>query len=174
MLVTLTILTRNAADARSQVLRARQEAGSFKHTYGYDIPVHYLANRLADKAQVYTQHAWMRPLGVATIMVGFDEESGPQLFKCDPAGSFAGFRACSAGEKEQEANNLLEKKLKNNPQLSTSDTIKLAIASLQSVLSVELKPSDVEVGVVSRENPRFRILSSEEVEQHLIEIAERD
>jgi 20S proteasome subunit alpha 1 len=44
-----------AADARSLVQKARQVAAEFRHTYGYEIPVDYLASRLADQAQVYTQ-----------------------------------------------------------------------------------------------------------------------
>ena len=44
-----------AADARSLVQKARAVAAEFRHTYGYDIPVDYLASRLADQAQVYTQ-----------------------------------------------------------------------------------------------------------------------
>ena len=35
--------------------KARQVAAEFRHTYGYEIPVDYLAGRLADQAQVYTQ-----------------------------------------------------------------------------------------------------------------------
>lgn len=44
-----------AADARSLVQKARSVAAEFRHTYGYEIPVSYLAARLADQAQVYTQ-----------------------------------------------------------------------------------------------------------------------
>ena len=44
-----------AADARSLVQKARSVAAEFRHTYGYEIPVDYLAARLADQAQVYTQ-----------------------------------------------------------------------------------------------------------------------
>lgn len=45
----------SAADARSLVQKARSVAAEFRHTYGYEIPVDYLAARLADQAQVYTQ-----------------------------------------------------------------------------------------------------------------------
>lgn len=35
--------------------QARHQAAEFRFTYGYEIPVDYLAKVLADKAQVYTQ-----------------------------------------------------------------------------------------------------------------------
>ena len=46
---------------------------------------------------MYTQHAYMRPLGVCAILCAIDEERGPQLFKTDPAGYFVGYKATAAG-----------------------------------------------------------------------------
>ncbi len=34
----------------------------------------------------------MRPLAVIPILLGIDEERGPQLFKIDPAGYFVGYK----------------------------------------------------------------------------------
>eukprot|EP00775_Hariotina_reticulata_P001635 gene1635-1976_t len=48
------------ADARSVVQQARHQAAEFRFTYGYEIPVDYLAKVLADKAQVFTQ-MWAGP-----------------------------------------------------------------------------------------------------------------
>ena len=53
-----------AADAKAQVQRARMEATNFKYKNGYDVPVAYLAKRVANVAQVYTQHAFMRAFGI--------------------------------------------------------------------------------------------------------------
>ena len=34
----------------------------------------------------------MRPLAVMPILIGIDEERGPQLFKVDPAGYYVGYK----------------------------------------------------------------------------------
>jgi len=168
------VMTGMIADARSQVQRARKEAADFAFKFGYEIPVPYLAKRMADISQIYTQHAYMRPLGVAMILIGIDDEDGPQLFKCDPAGSYAGFKATCAGHKEQEARNFLEKKFKTDPQLDTDKAIKMAINALQTVLGEDFKAADIEVAIVTNSNKRFTKLTDEEVDGHLTEIAERD
>lgn len=163
------------ADSRALVQTARKEAADFRFKFGYEMPVDYLAKVIADQFQVYTQHAYMRPLGVSAILVSIDDELGPQLFKTDPAGYFVGYKATSAGAKDQEATNFLEKKMKNNPQLSYEETVQMAITALQAVLSEDFKATEIEVGVVrAGEDQKFRVLSVEEVEQQLTLISERD
>ena len=187
------------------------------------------------------QHAYMRPLGVISIIIGIDEERGPQLFKVDPAGYYVGYKvggavgpscsrcsagscprlefactmvcglsrqdkgtgclacdcgdcftlyihavnglaaslwgmqATSAGQKDQEAENFLEKKFKNNPQYSFDEAVQLAISALQNVISGDFRPAEIEVGVVQNDATRaFRMLADSEVEEHLTAIAERD
>ena len=81
-----------AADARSQVQKARQMASEFEFNNGYAIPVAYLAKKLADENQIYTQHAYRRSLAVIMLLAAVDDEAGPQLFKVDPAGHFLSFK----------------------------------------------------------------------------------
>ena len=99
---------------------------------------------------------------------------GPSLFKCDPAGYYVGYSATSAGAKEVEAVNFLEKKDKAGASFDVDETTRLAISTLQHVLGEEVKASELEVAIVTQDNPMFRTLSVETVEEHLTCISERD
>eukprot|EP00808_Paulinella_micropora_P000745 g32368.t1 len=162
------------ADAKALVQRARYEAAEFKFKNGYAIPVEYMAKKVANNAQVYTQHAFMRAYGVIPIFGGIDEEKGPQLYRVDPAGHYMGYKACSAGPKEQEANNLLEKKLKAKPEMDFKEALKCAVLTLQTVVGSDLKPSDIELAVMTTGNPKFRTLSEDEIDAHLTAISEEE
>ena len=171
------LVTGVGPDSRSLVQETRKKAADFRYKYGYEIPVDVLARQMADKAQYYTQYAYMRPQACVTMLVSIDEERGAQLWKVDPAGYVSGFRATSAGTKETEALNHLEKKLKTPSPMDYDETVQMAVGALQSVLSEDFKPKDIEVAVVSTENGRsggFTVLSDAEVEEHLVAIAERD
>lgn len=119
-----------------------------------------LAKRLANINQVYTQRAAMRPLGISMILVGIDPTLGPQVFKLDPAGYFVGFHATAAGSKQTEAMSLLEKGFKKGWKLdSVQEVVELALASLSTVLATDLKKGEVEIGIVSTGETKFRKVS---------------
>uniref|UniRef100_A0A914Q7G7 Uncharacterized protein n=1 Tax=Panagrolaimus davidi TaxID=227884 RepID=A0A914Q7G7_9BILA len=83
-------------------------------------------------------------------------------------------RGVAVGVKQQSANSFLEKKFKKRTDYSTEETIELALESLQTALSGDLKSSEVEVVVVSKDNPTTRKLTTEEIDARLNAIAERD
>ncbi|KAE8666122.1 Proteasome subunit alpha type-6 [Hibiscus syriacus] len=62
------LTTGMTTDARTLVQQARNETAEFRFRYGYEIHVDVLSKWIADKSQVYTQHAYMRPLGVVEKM----------------------------------------------------------------------------------------------------------
>jgi 20S proteasome subunit alpha 1 len=168
------VMTGMHADARALVYRAREIASKFKDKNGYEIPVHYLSLKVANIAQVYTQHAYMRPFGVNSIFLSIDDEKGPSLFQCDPAGYYAGYKGCAAGAKETEAQNALEKIVKKKQALPESETIQQAILCLQTVMGQDFKEGDIEVGLVSKKRAGFVRLSEEEIRNNLDAIAEKD
>lgn len=171
------VATGSIADARAQALRARSEAAEFRYKYGYEMPVESLAKRMANLSQLYTQRAYMRPLGVALTFcqVDFEDESrGPQIFKCDPAGYYTGVKAVATGPKQQEATTYLEKKFKKIEHVKGDwkDTVEFAITALSSVLGTDFRKNDIEIGVATEEG--FRILNPEEIDERLVTIAEQD
>lgn len=126
----------------------------------------------------------MRPLGVATTLISVDSECGPQLYKCDPAGYYVGYKATASGPKTQEALNFLERKLKNKEfaEGSWEDVVELGISTLSSVLSVDFKSGELEIGIVGGPradgkegtDPAFRTLSKDEIDERLQAIADKD
>lgn len=86
-------------------------------------------------------------------------------------------QATSAGAKEQEAINFLEKKVKGanaGNEFTLEETVQTAVACLQTVLGEDLKAKELEVGIVTSDNRNFRLLKIDEVEEHLTAISERD
>ena len=142
----------------------RQFAGDYRNDYGYEIPVNVLAEKVGEVAQMYTQHAYMRPLCVVTLLFTMDDERGPQLYKIDPAGYFVGYKATATGEKEQSAVNNLEREFKKAKDLTVDETIKCAIKTLQTTLSTEFRNTDIEIALVTAEDSDVKILNPEEIE----------
>ena len=105
------------------------------------------------------------------ILISYDDEKGPFIYKTDPAGYFWGSCACSVGVKQVEAKNFLEKEYKTN--LAEEEVIQMAIGCLSNVLDVNFKPNGIEIGVVSKERPKFTILQENDIENHLTKIAEK-
>jgi 20S proteasome subunit alpha 1 len=114
----------------------------------------------------------MRPLGVAMTLISLDSEFGPQLYKCDPAGYYVGYKATASGPKAQEALNFMEKKLKGKEHADGNweEVVELGIAALSSVLSVDFKKGELEIGIVG--GPRTD--GKEGTDERLNSIAEKD
>ncbi|KAG9336645.1 hypothetical protein JZ751_002992 [Albula glossodonta] len=83
-------------------------------------------------------------------------------------------QATAAGVKQTEATSFLEKKVKKKQDWTFEQTVETAITCLTTVLSIDFKPSELEIGVVTTEEPKFRILTEAEIDAHLVALSERD
>lgn len=59
------------------------------------------------------------------VILGYDDENGPQIFKCDPAGYYCGYKATAAGVKQLEANSFLEKKVKKKQDFTFNEAVEV-------------------------------------------------
>lgn len=173
--------TGRSPDGKAVMEQAREVASDYKYKYGIPIPVSHLAKRLGDKAQVRTQHAGLRPMGVMTVIFGVEQNDDtgvwePKIYCVDPAGWVGGHFAFAAGKKYLEANTLLEKRLKDAPfdSLSESQIAIIALGAMQHAVDASLKAADLEVARITVETKEFERVSAEEVEKWLTTLAESD
>ncbi|AQZ11580.1 SCL1 (YGL011C) [Zygosaccharomyces parabailii] len=164
-------------DGRNAALRAKAEAAEFKYKYGYDMPCDVLAKRMANLSQIYTQRAYMRPLGVIQTYIAVDEELGPSIYKSDPAGYFVGYKATATGPKQQEITTRLENYFKNTTENrleedSWEKVVEFGITQLTDSLGTEFAKNDIEVGVAVEND--FFTLTEDQIEERLVTIAEQD
>lgn len=104
------VVTGYAADGRQLVNRAREEAQSYRDTYGHHVLPTVLANRLSLYVHYFTMYGSLRPFGCAGIIAGFDGDlKTPELYMVEPSGTAFKFFGCAAGKGANAAKTELEK-----------------------------------------------------------------
>lgn len=115
------------ADARVLIDTARVKAQQNKIIFDEPISVTSMARFIADKQQVYTQYAGVRPYGVSFLIGGVNGEVG--LYETDPSGLMLETKARAIGRNADRINEFLEKKFKSD--MSRKDAIQLAADGLR-------------------------------------------
>ncbi len=156
-----------ASDGRVLVDYARQIALLHRFYYDEPIPIEYLAKQVCDVKQAYTQHAGVRPFGVAIIFVGVDDY-GSQLYMTEPSGRYLSYYAVAIGEKSSNATEFLEKNYKYD--MGIHETIKLAILTIANLIEGKVTGKNIEAGYISVEDRKFKIMTPEEIDKYLEEL----
>ena len=125
------------ADARVLIDSARVKCQQNIMTYDEPITLRMLAKDIADRNQLYTQHAGVRPYGVALLFGGFN--SKPELFETNPSGLLLECMARGAGIEQDKVNKFFETHYKED--MDEKQTIKLAVEALK-VVHKDTKHSD--------------------------------
>jgi proteasome alpha subunit len=157
-----------ASDGRVLVEYARQLALQHEFYYDEPIPVEYLAKLICDVKQAYTQHAGVRPFGVAIVFAGVDED-GPQLIMTEPSGRYLSYYAVVIGEKSNEATSYIEKKY--NYDLSLEEIIKLGMETIANVAGEEkVTAENIEAGYIRVDEKKFKIMNVDEIRKYYEEL----
>ena len=147
-------------DARSQVNEARFFSQSSKIVYDENVSVETVTKHIADQCQQYTQYAGARPIGVALIIGGIDE-NGNSLFLTDPSGTYIPYDAVAIGADSDKVTEFLTKEYKS--EMTLEETKLLAIASINMV-NKDVKGSEhIKISQIKTDTKQFEILDEQQI-----------
>lgn len=151
------------ADARVLVDVARVKAQQHKMLFDEPISVFGTAKFLADRHQMYTQHAGVRPYGVSWLIGGIDKK--PELYETDPSGVLLECIAQAVGRSAPKINKMFETKIKG--ELNKKQAIQLAITALKE----EEKVSADRIAIsVIEEGQEYKELDVQDLEKMGIKV----
>lgn len=146
------------ADARVLVNQARVRAQIHKITYEEAMDIWGLARTVADRMQISTLYAGLRPYGVSFLIGGVDP-TGVHLIEVDPSGMLYEWYAYAIGRGSVLANKILRQRWK--PNLSEEDALKIAL----EILSKVEKEGEADIAMIKLEEKKFKRLSEEEIKK---------
>ncbi|KAJ3024330.1 protein with putative role during mitosis [Thoreauomyces humboldtii] len=128
------------SDANTLVGHSRLEAQKYLYTYGENIPVEQLVQKLCDLKQGYTQYGGLRPFGVSFLYAGHDDDHGFQLYHSDPSGNYSGWKATCIGASASNAQGILKQDYTEDMDLKQAKS--LAIKVLNKIMDTTTLGSD--------------------------------
>ena len=152
-------------DARGQVNDIRFFSQSSKLVYDEPVDVGTVAKYAADEFQHYTQYAGVRPMGVALIIGGVDN-NGNALFLVDPSGTYVEYNAVAIGANSDTVTEFLKKEYK--PDITIDEGIVLAIAAIYLASEIKKGTEHIKISQIRSDTKQFEIITDE----HLTKLAE--
>jgi len=148
------------ADARILANQARIRAQVHKITYEEPIDAWSLARVIADRMQLSTLYAGLRPFGVSFLIGGVDK-TGLHLIESDPSGMLYEWNAYALGRGGAIANKILKQRWKRD--MSEKDAISLTV---DIISKTEKGRRGVDVAII-RKDGKFVKLTEEDIRKSL-------
>ncbi len=150
------------SDARVLVDNARIRAQILRLTYEETPTIESIAKYVGDVMQMYTQHAGVRPFGVALLFAGVDD-TGPRVFYAEPSGMVLEYDAWAIGRGGEKVREILETEYKKS--MSLEDAVGLAVKCLvQSADKIDENWS-IRLATVPTSTKKFTLMAQEELKK---------
>ncbi|MEM5772963.1 MAG: archaeal proteasome endopeptidase complex subunit alpha [Candidatus Aenigmatarchaeota archaeon] len=146
------------ADARVLANQARVRAQIHRITYEEPMDILSLARSIADRMQISTLYAGLRPYGVSFLIGGVDA-TGSHVIEVDPSGMIYEWFAYAIGRGSVIANKILRQRWKQN--LSETEALKIAF----EIISKTEKEGEADIAVIRTADKKFRKLTEEEIKK---------
>jgi len=157
-------------DARRQVDDARFFSQSSKIVYDESVSVETVTKHIADQCQQYTQYAGARPIGVALIIGGVDQ-NGNSLFLTDPSGTYIPYNAVAIGADSDRVTEFLKKHYK--PEMTLEESKMLAISSINMVSNDAKGSEHIKISQIESDTKRFEIVDKNQIAKLLQSATEK-
>uniref|UniRef100_A0A7S1AJK8 Proteasome alpha-type subunits domain-containing protein n=1 Tax=Noctiluca scintillans TaxID=2966 RepID=A0A7S1AJK8_NOCSC len=163
-----TVYAGMPADFRMLLRKGQKEAETYYKVYREPIPMKQMVSKTATIMQEFTQQGGVRPCGVSLLVAGYDDD-GPSLHQVDPSGTSFAWKASAIGKNHVIANTFLEKRY--NEDIELEDAIHTALLTLGECMDEAITYKNIEVGIISDKDKKFRVLSEQELKDYILEIA---
>jgi 20S proteasome subunit alpha 5 len=148
------------ADARTLVEHGRVVAQNHWFTYNEQMGVEATVQSICDLAMRFGEGGQARPFGVSLLCAGVDE-NGPCLYHTDPAGTMTKYLAKAIGAGSEGAQTALQDQY--HKSLTLDEAKKIGLEILKQVMEDSLNEKNVEMAVVTTENPVFTFVDKTEL-----------
>ena len=152
------------SDARVLVDNARIRAQVLRLTYDERPTIEAVTKYVGDLMQMYTQHAGVRPFGVAILFGGVDD-TGVRVFYTEPSGMALEYDAWAIGRGAEKVKELLEAEYKR--EMSLEDAVNLALKALVESTDKIDENWTVRLATVPVSTQKFQTMSPEELKKRL-------
>ena len=152
------------SDARVLVDSARVRAQILRLTYEEPPTIEAVTKYIGDVMQMYTQHAGVRPFGVALLFGGVDD-TGVRVFYTEPSGMVLEYDAWAIGRGAEKVREILESEYKRS--LSLEDAINLAMKCLVESAEKIDEHWTVRLATVPTSTRKFALMPQDELRKRL-------
>jgi len=156
-----TVASGLLADARVLANQARVRAQIHRITYEESIDIWNLARIVADRMQISTLYAGLRPYGVSFLIGGIDK-TGTHLIEADPSGMLYEWFAYAIGRGAAVANKILKQKWKAD--MTEKDALNVAL-DIISKTEKERGEAKADIAVIRIDDKKFRKLSEDQIKK---------